>query len=308
MIDSIRIVLENSAPLFITIGLVLFLRQKNILPTNTSEILGPLIFKLVLPAFVFGVAYNLEFSFEDIYLIIAFGAANLFIICGILFFGTIRGIEKPLLGSIMLSFLAYSVGPVAYPFTQLNFDEGVFAKVVILDIVLFVTIMILAPIISAVLDPKTETNYRKIIKTVFTDVILISVTIGLVLNSLNIDLPESATNTVSYIGDSFLLLITVFLAMTLEKPDSKVIKQLTIATFGRLVGAIAVGTLLVLLFNPESDMEKAIFLTLFTPFSAYPIMYAQKHNLDMQFMTQSIIFSRVVVYLLYPLLIAFLIQ
>ncbi len=298
--------LNNSLPLFLTLGVVLFLRKKKVFKPGIDKGLAPLLFKLVLPFFAFNAIYKLSFNLADWPVLLTILIINLIQIPLILWLGRIAKLKKPLTGTLLLLCLAYSIGPVAYPFVQLNFNSGVFSRVVSIDIMLFVTIMVLGPMIASIFDEKNKTDFSKIGKSIVTDPVLIAVTIGGILNVLQIKLPDSLYNSIIFIGQSFTFLVAVQVGLTLALPNTKELRLLIVSTLFRLVFAVALSFGVISIFHPDRDLALAIPLSLFMAFSSFPLVYTEEHNLDSEFVAQASIFTRLVIIIIYPILITIL--
>ena len=298
--------LNNSLPLFLTLGLVVLLRKKGVFQESLSNALSPLIFKLVLPVFAFNIIYNLKFGLDDWPVLLFIFVANLSLLFLIVLLNKVTKFEKPLLGTLLLLSLAYSVGPVAYPFVQLNFEQEVFSKVVSIDVVLFVSIMVFGPLVASLFDDSKKTDFKNILRSVVSDPVLVAVFLGGVLNYLKIDLPVSLEKSAEFLGGSFVFLVTVFVGLSLKLPDTKRLSLLIGATASRLVVSLVLSFVVVKLFAPAREMALAIPLTLFMSFSSFPLVYTDKHKLDSQLVAQASIFSRLVVFILYPILITIL--
>jgi predicted permease len=298
--------LNNSLPLFLTLGVVLFLRKKRIFKPDIDKALAPLLFKLVLPFFAFNAIYKLSFNLSDWPVLLVLLVINLLQIPLILYLSSIGRLNKALTGTLLLLCLSYSIGPVAYPFVQLNFAPGVFSKVVSIDIVLFVAIMIFGPIISSIFDEKNKTDYSKIVKSIVTDPVLMAVALGATLNALQVKLPDSVYDSILFIGQSFTFLVAVQVGLTLALPNTKELKMLVGSTIYRLIFALALSFAVISVFRPERELALAIPLCLFMAFSSFPLVYTEEHNLDSEFVAQASIFSRLVIIILYPILITIL--
>lgn len=304
--NTLLLTLNNSLPIFSTIAAVLFLRKQKVLKPEFASSLSPLIFKLVLPIFAFKVIYGLNFNLSDGPILFYVWAANLFLLPIIVLASKLTKLSKPLTGTLLLLSLAYSVGPVAYPFVQLNFPPDVFAKVVSIDIVLFVTIMVLGPVLASIYDQSIKSDFREIVKSVVTDPVLIAVILGGTFNFLGVKLPTSIVDSAQYIGGSFTFLVTVFVGLTLKLPNLSRATLLFSAMIFRFITAVGITLLVHYFLRPSKEMALAIPLTLFMAFSAFPLVYTDKHKLDSEFVAQASIFSRILVYILYPLLITLL--
>jgi predicted permease len=297
--------LNNSLPVFITIAMVLLLRAKGILHKKHSEGIAPLIFKVVLPVFAFRVTYGMSLAFSDWPVLGFILVLNVLQLPLVIFANKYFKLPKKTLASVLLLALAYSVGPVAYPFVQFNFDPGVFNKLVPLDILLFIVMLTFGPLIAAKYDHKNGFDAKAIVKSLVNDPVLIAVTLGFLLNILHVPMPTSFKNTMDFMAAPFTFLVTVLVALSLDKPNQKQLTLLSWITLARFVFAVVVSWLVIVIFKPSVEMAMAIPLTLFMSFSSMPLVYTDRHNLDSEFAAQASLFSRVVILPLYPLLITF---
>lgn len=304
--DNFITALNNSIPIFLTIAIVLLLKNRKILK-DSKEVIAPLIFKFVLPFFVFSILYKVSFSADDLGLLVLVVILNILMM--ILFYAVFRlfKIANYIIGAGIICVIAYSVGPIIYPFVSLNFSQEIFSKVVIIDITLFVMIMILAPIIAALFDTKAKINLKNVGKNIVTDLVLVTVFITLVLRIINIQVPESILKTADYIGAPFSLLATIYLALSLKKPDLSRVKLILSFVIARFVISIVGALFIIAVLNPSSDLTKALILTFYSPISSFPLIYTYKHNLDSELVAQLNIVSVIIIFLTYPILITVLI-
>jgi predicted permease len=304
--DNFVTVINNSFPLFFTIIFVLFLRKRKILPEDTNKVIRPIIFKMVLPFFVFNILYKIKFDISDLEIIALVILVNIIMLILVYAIGKSQKVPQATLGSILLATIAYGVGPSAYSLVKLNFSEEIFSRVVIIDIALFVMIMILAPIIASLFDSKNKVEGKKVIKAVLSDVVLITVFITTLINLFSIEITEFVLKTSISIGSPFVFLVTIFLAMTLKMPNTERLKILVVNTIARIILVTAAAFIIIAIADPSDTVRKALFLTLLTPFSSFPLIYTDKHNLDTELISQLSIFSIIVFYILYPILIVVL--
>lgn len=297
-------VITNSFPLFFTIGVVIFLRYKKVLKKEDAKSISPLLFKLVLPFFVFTLLYEINIDSTDLNVSIFLIIIHFLLLLSIIGVGKVFNIKKQLTGTLLLLALAYSVGPVVYPFVQMNFDENIFGKVVLLDMSMFLMIMILAPIVAAVFNHDDKFNLRKIGKSLITDPILISLVLAVIVRVLGINVPEPFIKSFEYIGSSFSFLVAVFVALTLTLPSLQRVKLLLGLTLFRFISAIGIGFLIIVIVAPSEEMKIALLMTLFTSFSSFPLVYTDKYKLDSDLVAQASIFSRIFAFILIPILIA----
>ncbi|KXK27371.1 MAG: hypothetical protein TR69_WS6001000247 [candidate division WS6 bacterium OLB20] len=211
-------------------------------------------------------------------------------------------------GALVLCALAYSVGPVAYPFVQLNFSESVFAQVVLIDLVLFVSVMVLGPAVAASYDSSSRLSVNAVIRTILTDVLLLSVIAATVLNTFRVDLPVFVTDSASYIGASFSFLVTVYLALSLKMPDIRQIRLLGGFVMFRLIAAMVGAFAIAAAVRADTGSFQALLLTFFTPVSTFPLVYTSRHRLDSELVAQLSLLSRIIVLILYPVLMAVLLE
>jgi predicted permease len=306
MNSALLVTLNNSLPVFSTLLVVLFLRSKGVFGKKEEKALSPIIFKLVLPFFVFNAMYSIALNISDLPILFFLFVINLIQVPVLYAWGRVQGMKNTLLGSVLLLALAYSIGPIAYPFVQLNFDSSVFSTLVSIDLMLFLSILIFGPIIAAYFDQDKNAEIISIAKSLVTDPILIAAFLAATVRLLGISLPISILNSVDFISTSFTFLVTVFVGLSLTIPNLGRVNIIVMGTFLRFLFAGLVFVLTGLLFNPTEVMLTAIALAFFMAFSAFPIVYTEKHRLDSELIAQASVFSRVLIYLLYPLLITFL--
>jgi predicted permease len=301
--ESFLTVLSNSLPIFVTVLLTLFLKARGILTEETRRGIGPIIFKFMIPFFVFNVLYNQVFTKDDISLILIL--IGFTIVAGTLYGLYLR--SKPwavnVKSALLITFFAFSVGSFAYPFVQLNFAPEVFGKIVILDMALFVLLMIIGPIVGTVSSVKAKSNFFGIVKGIFSDTIFLTLLLALTVNILNINIPAPIVNTADFISRGFIFIVLVYVGLSLRMPDKTRIRQvLQIFLFRHLV---IIGFLfyIINMTSLETISKQALFLVLFTPFSAFGMNYTQKYDVDGETIAQLSISSTVFYIFFYPLVV-----
>jgi predicted permease len=303
--ESFVIVIQNSLPIFATIAITLFLKYRGVLTEETRKGLRPILFKFILPFFIFRVLYNQTFTRDDIVMILILIGFMLLMFSCYFFYLTRTKWEANIKAALLITLFGFSVGSFAYPFVQLNFSQEVFGKVVVFDTTLFVLIMIMGPIIGSFSASEERASIRTIIKTIFSDVVFLSLLLALTVNVLNISIPVSITSSLEFISRSFTFIILVFVGLSLSIPDMKGVRRILQTFIWRHAFIIAFLTVLVTLIPVEVTVKQALVLALFTPFSSFGLNYAEQYNVDGATIAQLSIFSMAFYILMYPVVVAF---
>jgi predicted permease len=303
--DSLLIVIQNSLPIFATIAITLFLKYKGILNEETRKGLRPILFKFILPFFIFKVLYNQVITRDDLVMILILVGFMLLMFSLYFFYISRTKWATNIKAALLITLFGFSVGSFAYPFVQLNFAPDVFGKVVVFDTTLFVLIMIMGPIIGSFSATEERASIRTIIKTIFSDVVFLSLLLALGVNVLNIPIPTAISSTLEFISRSFTFIILVFVGLSLSIPDLKGVSRILQTFIWRHAFIIGFLLILVTLIPVEVTVKQALILALFTPFSSFGLNYAEQYNVDGATIAQLSIFSMAFYILMYPVVVAF---
>ncbi len=304
MLENFQTAILNSLPVFTVILLTLYLRKRKVLNVEAKKSLGPIIFKIMIPFLIFRVFYGVKVTSEDLKL------ALIIVICSVLMagaFGIYCYIKKwrlDVAGALNITVMCFAVGTFAFPFVQLNFDNNVFSKVVLLDIVLFVTIIVLGPIIANIYDSgENKLDFRKILKNLITDPILLTVIFTVALTILNVQVSQYFINVADFISKGFSFFVLVYSTLSLTYPDKERISQVLQTFIFRNVLLILIVAILFSAVLEDPNTKKALLLTVFTPFSAYGMIYTDKYRIDADSIAQISMFSQIVGLIIYPIVV-----
>lgn len=305
MLQNYLTVLINSFPILATIGITIFLKSKEVLTEETKKGLAPLIFRFIIPFLIFSVLYQLKIDRDDFIAAGFAGLIGLILVFAAAFYAKFRNWSQVVSAAVVVQMLGFSVGSFAYPFIQLNFSSEVFGKVVIFDIVLFMMMVILGPLIGSFYSNKDEEKvFRKSMIQLLRDPVLLTVIFTLLINVLSIKVPQIFINLASFVSSSFFFLVIVYLSISLRLPDKKKLFELTeifLLKYGLLVLA---SVLFFVIFPDNTALKQALILTIFTPFSAFALSFSQKYSMDEEVIAQLSVFSLLIFIFVYPAIMA----
>lgn len=299
-------IIVKTLPIFVAIFLGFYFRNKKILPENSKEVVAKIAFNICVPALIVNVLYGLKFEGSNAILLVIPIAVMIFIAVVGVIFTKIFGFERIKKGTIVLVLLGFGIGSFAYPFIQLNFENEVFQNVVLMDVVLFFTMLTLGYALAIFFGKERKFSRKIIINKFFKNPIIISMVLVMFINYAGIELSEEVLEGTNFFGRAFGFLAAFLIGLTLYLPESKRLPLLIKVILLRLaIIAFAVFCLLMVVDVVEIR-EKAILLTFFTPFSTMPVVYAIDQKLDEKLASQLVVGSTLVALVGYPLLIAFL--
>lgn len=305
MLQNYLIVLVNSFPILATIGITILLKSKEILTEETKKSLAPIIFKFIIPFLIFSVLYQLKIDRDDFIAAGFAGLIGLILVFAAAFYAKFRNWSQRISAAVVVQMLGFSVGSFAYPFIQLNFSNEVFGKVVIFDIVLFMMMVILGPLIGSYYSNKDEEKaLRKSLIQLIKDPVLLTVVFTLLINLLNLEVPQIFVNLATFVSSSFFFLVIVYLSISLRLPDKKKLFEL-MEIFSFKYGLLTLASIAYFVIFPDSKtLKQALILTIFTPFSAFALSFSQKYSLDEEIIAQLSVFSLLIFIFVYPAIMA----
>lgn len=281
--------------LLILIGVILFRTKK--LSVQGSKELGNVLVYVIMPGVVIN-AYMTEFSMERLKgLVIAFGLAALTLILAMVISAVL--FKKHPIENFGTAFS--NAGFMGIPIVQ-----AVLGTEAVFYVSAFVALLNLLQWTYGVF---VITGDRKLIsaKKIFTNPILISMVVGLVLFVLPIEVPVVFTGTVSLIAGMnapvAMISIGTYLAQTSLK-EMAIDKTAWLSTFVRLI-VIPAATLGVLSLVPAQYemMKMAMLIVAATPVGSNVAIFAQIHNKNYTQAVKSVCLSTVCSLVTIPLII-----
>lgn len=299
--------LVNSLPVFIAIALGVFFKQKKLIGKEGLNVIATIAFKISIPFLILKVLYGQTFTIENLSLFIhPLYISALVALIGYLISRAFK-VSKKQQGIIMSSMMGFSIGSFAYPFILLNFTENVFENVVLIDIVLFFLLLTVGYVIAMLHSSNKSGNIKTVLKKIFLNPIIIAMIFTLGINYAGVTLHEAVLNTADFMAKPFSFLASFMLGLTLSLPSKKTLTIISVSFISRLV--IVSGILYILFYNVFSQNTiqfNAMTLSLLTPFTTVPILFAHEFDLDKELAAQLSLFSKLASIIVYPLVISFL--
>lgn len=303
MIENILIAIINSLPIFATITVSLFLKNRGLFTDETKQALRVLIFKFVLPCFAFKTIYQLSLNpavmefLPLLFIIVAL------LLLSILAYTKFTKLGRGTTGSLLIASLAYAAGPFAYPFVQLNFDQEMFNLVVFFDVVLFLSIMFVGPVIATIYSQRGSFSPGQVIRAILKDVTLLAIALAVAFNTTGVIVPAPVLESIKFMGNPFSFLTLIYLSLNLKLPSSQEFRRVVWVVLGRNVLILLAVLALTAIFTLDKFVASALLLTMLVPFSSFPLVYTEEYKLDSKVIAQLNIVSLLLCLLIYPLLV-----
>jgi hypothetical protein len=296
----------SSLGIFFALGTGIYLKQTGKLPDNTENVLSFVLFKIVVPFLLFDVLYGVTFSNKDIPVVLAVLVLDIILIALAYVIAYFFNLSKKTTAALVISMIGFSVGVVAYPFTQLNFDNSVFQSVVVVDILLLIVLFFGGPLFGSIYNSEKDLNIKSVLKQIFTDATLLVVFLTIIISQLQIKIPEFATDVAAYFGSSYAFLVVLYTGMTIDIPNLKEVAQFSAIYALRLIVVLAVLAVTLNLADLSDPVSIALPLAFIAPFTSFGLYYTEKYNLDSKFVASLSVISILISFLIYPVVISFL--
>jgi len=299
-------VIINSLPFLTTVILVKLLQQIGLIKEKYRTSIATILFNLVVPALIILLMQDMSIFLSDLkFSAMAFIAWFLSGVVGWIY-TKIAKMPRKKAGSIIIGFLSFSIGIVVYPLVSLNYNNEVFAKVVLYDVIgHFFILMTLTYAVAIFYGENNNANFSANLKKIITSPIVISMIIGVLMSVFQFR-HEILTKTLNYISSSFGLLVAALLALSLKLPKMTGLVNLSIFTIVKLISGIALGFLISWMFGITGDIRSGIILATASPVSVTNLVFAETEKLDVELVGQLISFTLIVSLIALPILIAIL--
>ena len=150
---------------------------------------------------------------------------------------------------------------------------------------------------------ENKLDFRKILKNLITDPILLTVIFTVALTILNVQVSQYFINVADFISKGFSFFVLVYSTLSLTYPDKERISQVLQTFIFRNVLLILIVAILFSAVLEDPNTKKALLLTVFTPFSAYGMIYTDKYRIDADSIAQISMFSQIVGLIIYPIVV-----
>jgi predicted permease len=301
-------ILLNTFPIYLAIMLGAVFRRKGYGGDGAKETIAKLTFNIVGPFLAFKVMYGLRLDISNLLVMIGLASLLLLIYVSLQLLGKIFKWNVQTLGAATVSSLSFAVGSFAYPFIQANFDNSVFAEVVIIDIFLFLFFLTGGYFIAIKFGSQNENIFsiKDTLRKIFTSPLVVAIFVTLLINMLQIELPEEIINISTFFASSFGFLAAFLLGMSLSKPSKENIRDVGLVFLVRNFIALFIAFTITSILDLSEIQNMAVFLAVLTPFATMPVVYTNEQKLDSNLSAQLSIFSSTAYLILYPLLISLL--
>lgn len=294
-------VLLNSSPILVAILFGYLSSQRQWIDPKAKEAIAFIAFKIIVPFLVVK-------SFAGV----KFDSNNANIISGVMILLTISYLISFLVGKVLrmrrkqtgvlVSMLpTFAIGPFTYPFVLANFDQDVFRGVVLIDIIQFLSILVISYSLASVFGTSKKTSWLEVMARLYKNPVIISIAVIMILNYMNVTLPESLLNFADFYSRSFGFLAAFFIGLSLKMPKLGEAKLATSIIMGRVVVVIVVlgGLFSLGLISPI--FHKAFYLSFLAPIATLPSIYIRKFGLDETLGSQLVLMSYALSILIFPM-------
>ncbi len=174
-----------------------------------------------------------------------------------------------------------------------------------MDIVLFFATLTIGYAV-AVYYGSSNASWKSIIYKIVYNPIIITIFLTLIINYVNINIPENIFEVSTFFAKSFGFLAALLIGLTIELPDLKSIALISkVFIFKNLLALVIIFG--VMKFINFSEIEtNAIFLTIIVPFSTMSIIFAEEQGLNIKLAAQLSLLSLLAMLIVYPVLILIL--
>ncbi len=302
MLSDFIFVLNGVVPIFAVIVIGYLLRRKNFVTDEFVKVADKLVFKLLLPVYLFSNVSGMkkdDFHLGDITVALYAVVAVLVISFGTLAFSGFFIKESGTKGAFVQGVYRSNTAILGIPFAQNLFgDEG--ARITAILIAFIVPVYnIVAVTILSMCDPdknKNGVNFSKKLKGVLKDIIsnplIIAIVCGLVVCFADIDLPTIADKTVMYLANGSTPLALIAIGANFSFGDMKGragLAAICAVLKTAVVPLLVVGAGIIIGFTNEQ--LGALFVIFGTPAAVSSYIMAKSMNNDYKLASQIIIFT-----------------
>jgi len=293
-------VIQEIFPLIFVILLAFSLKKARMIQKEeASKVATFLGFDIVLPALSFSVFSTASLGAKDAFLPLI---AIIYAVSSILLFYLLNKILR--LKDKNIVFLAatgLNAGAL-YPFVELHYNSDVFSKFLLLDIggtfILFTLTLWIASFLSG---SKLNLKQKSFYKNLVVNPVMLAMLVGIVVNVLNIGVPDIVTETSEFIGAGFGFLVGFVVGVNFEIPTNiKIFLRVLSFYFVRLLLALAVSVVSIAILGITSQTKEAIFLILISPVAMITVVYAERHKLNSTLASQYVTISLFLCVVLLP--------
>lgn len=304
-------VLTVIAPLFLIIFASALLQYFKKMGDNWSTVLNDFALKIGLPVLIFSALSKVPFSFSaESGLILsnsAFIVISLILAFGI---GKILRLEKQMFRTLWICFIFGNTAYLGIPILiQVSGEKIISTATLIVAMYLFW----LFTIGIGYLDYSTEKNKKDVaqnmVKNLFTNPLLLSVILGIVIGSLQITLPAILIKSLDMITASVTPTVLIVIGLFIGKSKfGKVSEWFPVLLFSMMKLAVLPAGFYfgVKFFGVSLPQFPSSIIQAAMPLAITPFALADKYNLNKTFIARSIVLSTIISVISLPFWISFM--
>ncbi len=230
MLSDLVFVLNGVVPIFIVVSIGWFLKQKTFLTDDFVRVADKLVFKLLLPCFLFTKVADMDtdsFQSTDVAVVLFALAAVLIVSFGLLAVCTPLIKDSAKRGSFVQGVYRSNTAILGVPFAENLFGaEGARVAAILLAFVVPLY-NVIAVIILSICDPKKskDEGVSKKVKAVAKDIVknplIIAIALGLAVSFSGVTLPNIAAKTIGYFAGASTPLALLAIGANFDFSDLK---------------------------------------------------------------------------------------
>lgn len=261
---------------FFIITMGYLLKKKGIFKVEDRKVISNIILLLALPCVVISSFRDFNFNAAYIVAFILGILSNLVIILSFKIYSHKKTRNEKILYMMLTS--GYNIGIFTIPFVSGFLNSRALLMVVMFDIgnAIFVFGGNYA-ITSSIVDGKSSGIGKTFFKNMFSSVPFVLYIILLVLQFLNIKLPEPVYKISDMIAPATSFLAMLMVGIIFEVKNSKEDRKINISLLvARYLCATIIATLIYLFLPIDLELKKALMIAVFSPISTASVVYCQK--------------------------------
>lgn len=304
-------ILSIIAPLFLIIFVISFLENKEALGKNWSHVLNDYALKIGLPVLIFCSLCKTRFSFSTESGLIIFN--SIFIVSsfvGMLLIGKFFRIEKQNFRTLFICFLFGNIAYLGIPIlTAVSGDAVLKEASLIIGIYLFLIFTLGVGYLDYSDEQKKEHFIKEVVLNLFKNPLLIAGVLGILVGSLQINLPTVLLKSLEMISVSVTPTVLIVIGLFIGKSKIGNIKEWVPIFFFSLLRLMIVPGIFFLGikafgFIPKDFSSSIIQAAM--PLAITPFALADKYNLNKNFIARSIVLSTILSIITLPFWISIL--
>lgn len=299
------------APLFFIIFGAAFLRHVNFIKEDWSVHLNQYALNIGLPVLVFHSLATMSVSFADELPLIA---ENAIFITTILILSYIIGkalkLKTRLRDTIIVCLMFSNVAYLGIPLLTQVYDKTILPQ---LSIIVAVYLLGLFGLGIAYLEASRRTNassaVRTITKMLYTNPLLIAVFAGIIVNALQITMPQIIATALQLIVGSVTPIVLMVIGVFIGQSSRGTVRDwygVVFFTFATLIALPAIFYCGTVLFGMNPQQHHLSVLESAMPLGITPFALADQYGLDKNFIARSIVLSTALSVITIPFWIQFL--